>query len=258
MHHAWQDLVTDYNRRAVSSPLDRLVACDALAEVFSHVLRSDYLAGLWRDRLLVHLLWFKRQKAHMPRPAAYRAPSWSWAAVDGGVETMGRDTKAALDKLACAEVVRCEVTLEDAALPFGQVVAGTLVLRTPLMRCVLVHQGAGARGIQLQSAHQARLWNGAGGSDDEREIDVDPRQTGWAYLDSEDDAGVRMTWAAPLVRNEDFMEGLLLALDESADSATSATGKIYRRIGWLYARRKGEILPESDEYDYPSVDVELV
>lgn len=258
VHHAWQDLVTDYSRRAVSCPSDRLVACGALAETFSRVLRSDYLAGLWRDRLLAHLLWFKRENADMPRPATFRAPSWSWASVDGGVETMGRDTKAALDKLACAEVLLCEVTLEDAALPFGQVVAGTLVLRTPLMRCLLVHRGAGARGIRLQSAHQARLWDGGGGSDDKREVEVDPKMSGWAYVDSEDDAGVQRTWAAPLVRNEEFKEGLLLALDESADSATPATGKIYRRIGWLSARKKGDFVQESDWYDYPSVDVELV
>ncbi|KAI0369475.1 hypothetical protein BV20DRAFT_367556 [Pilatotrama ljubarskyi] len=65
-HHAWKDLVADYSRRAVSNASDRLVACGALAEEFQRVLRSDYLAGLWRDSLLAHLLWFKRENAHLP------------------------------------------------------------------------------------------------------------------------------------------------------------------------------------------------
>ncbi|KAI0369473.1 HET-domain-containing protein [Pilatotrama ljubarskyi] len=253
-HHAWQDLVADYSRRAVSNASDRLVACGALAEEFQRVLHSDYLAGLWRDRLLAHLLWFKRENAHLPRPEAYRAPSWSWPAVDGGVETMGRQSKASLHKIACAEVVRCEVVLEDAALPFGQVTAGTLVLRAAMRRCALLDRGPGARFIQLQSPEQARRWAADGLSNSK--IEADSTQSGWVYVDSEEDAGVQEMWAVPLVGNDSFREGLLVTAVNSLSSV--AMDKVYRRIGWFYVSKKGESNMNTrwDEFPLTLIEVE--
>ncbi|KAH9889097.1 heterokaryon incompatibility protein-domain-containing protein [Cubamyces lactineus] len=52
VHEAWRSIVQDYTRRALSEPSDKLVACAGLAEEFARVLRSEYLAGLWRDSLL--------------------------------------------------------------------------------------------------------------------------------------------------------------------------------------------------------------
>lgn len=90
VHEVWLEVVSDYSCRTASIESDKLVACAAIAEQFHRVLRSDYLAGLWRsDALLVHLLW-TTDDPHIPsplhtRPTAYRAPSWSWAAIEGHV-----------------------------------------------------------------------------------------------------------------------------------------------------------------------------
>ncbi|KAI0350134.1 HET-domain-containing protein [Trametes cingulata] len=262
-HHAWQDLIVDYSRRAVSEPSDRLVACGALAEEFQRILRSEYLAGLWRDRLLAHLLWFKREDAHLPRPANYRAPSWSWAAVDGGVETMGRQTKADLDKVACAEVLQCEIALEDAALPFGQVVGGKLVLRAAMRRCTLLSRGLGARFIQLQSLEQAKLWTAqAGDRTVPDEIEPDLTQTGWAYIDSEDDIqGVEEMWAIPLMRGGGSREGLVVSavtLTASTGASPENAGKPYRRLGWSYVAKKGDSDMDNVWLQFPLREIELV
>ncbi|OOO03846.1 Heterokaryon incompatibility [Aspergillus oryzae] len=80
---AWFAALRNYTPRSVSHPADKLIAFAAIAETF-HALCSEtrYLAGLWEDTLLEDLLW-KKPKPPLPRPEAYRAPSWSWASVDG-------------------------------------------------------------------------------------------------------------------------------------------------------------------------------
>jgi hypothetical protein len=44
---------------------------------------ADYLAGIWRESLPEALTW--STQAESSRPKTYRAPSWSWASVDGRV-----------------------------------------------------------------------------------------------------------------------------------------------------------------------------
>ncbi|KAI0629756.1 heterokaryon incompatibility protein-domain-containing protein, partial [Trametes polyzona] len=133
---AWWQTVHSYSGRSTSYPTDRLVACGGVAEEFGRVLHMDYLAGLWRDTLLRDLLWVKNpQTVQRPRPA-YRAPSWSWAALDGLIVLPNTICNAPWDGVdEIAEIVACSVRLEDEALPFGQVTGGSLVLRVPLIRC---------------------------------------------------------------------------------------------------------------------------
>lgn len=143
-HTAWLGVVKDYSRRSASVESDKLVACAAIAEQFHRALRSDYLAGLWRsDTLLTNLLWeADKVESSMlgrrhTRPTVYRAPSWSWASLEGIIQQSSlyimdfEDTQT----VALAKVVQCVVTLEDAALPFGRVTGGTLVLRGALIPC---------------------------------------------------------------------------------------------------------------------------
>ncbi|EIW52296.1 HET-domain-containing protein, partial [Trametes versicolor FP-101664 SS1] len=140
-HTAWLGVVKDYSRRSASVESDKLVACAAIAEQFHRALRSDYLAGLWRsDTLLTNLLWEDDKvessmlgRRHT-RPTVYRAPSWSWASLDGVIQQSNLYTMDFEDTqtVALAKVVECVVTLEDAALPFGRVTGGTLVLRGAL------------------------------------------------------------------------------------------------------------------------------
>ncbi|KAI0334691.1 HET-domain-containing protein [Cubamyces sp. BRFM 1775] len=134
VHQAWCSVVQDYTHRGLSEPSDKLVACAGLAEEFARFLQSEYLAGLWRDSLFDDLLWVRssREPLRLPRPL-YRAPTWSWASVDGEVTWLEGDPSDGLEVLA--NVVGCTVTLQHKTLPFGQVVDGSLVLRAKLYPC---------------------------------------------------------------------------------------------------------------------------
>ncbi|KAI0630043.1 heterokaryon incompatibility protein-domain-containing protein, partial [Trametes polyzona] len=139
LRYTWWEFVQAYSRRSLSYPSDKLVAFAGLAEEFhqqkvTRLTGADYLAGLWRDTLLRDLLWFV-DHAFKPfpstRPRQYRAPSWSWAAVDGAIVQLFVSEHS--NDRPTAEVVECVTTLEDERLPFGEVCSGHLVLRAPLM-----------------------------------------------------------------------------------------------------------------------------
>lgn len=140
VHGRWTHVVLKYSSLTLGQASDKLVACGALAEAFHRVLGCDYLAGLWRYTLLQDLLWRKRNgDGH--RPVEYRAPSWSWAAIDGGVwfeqfdASSPPQTLHGLGVVFGAQVMRCHVTLKDPELPFGEVTGGSLVLRAKLIPC---------------------------------------------------------------------------------------------------------------------------
>lgn len=143
---AWLEVVEDYSGRSATLESDKLVACAAVAQQFARVLGCDYLAGLWRsDALLNDLLWqsYRRETSDggPRRPAAYRAPSWSWAAAEGvyydSYWTPYTPTDLRPGDIALAEIIpsRCEVTLKDPSLLFGEVTGGTLVLRGTAIPC---------------------------------------------------------------------------------------------------------------------------
>ncbi|KAI0350133.1 HET-domain-containing protein [Trametes cingulata] len=246
---AWQEVVADYTQRSISVSSDKLVACGGIAEEFARVLRSDYLAGLWRDTLLGDLLWSKRAGSDLPRPTTYRAPSWSWAAVDGRVEAGARDVRCH-EGTAVASVIRCEVTLKHAVLPYGEVAAASLLLRTPLIRCAWNVEEPNYL-LRLPSAEEIRSHTSSLSNEDE----VDVERIGIGYLDSEDDKGVQDVWVAPIHWNDVLMAGLVL---ERVDSHTGSERgrKAYRRIGMYNTHAAAG--PTAWVRELPLLEIEVV
>ncbi|KAL1946169.1 hypothetical protein VTO73DRAFT_15296 [Trametes versicolor] len=218
MHTAWVEVVGNYSRRTASIESDKLVACAAVAEQFHRVLRSDYLAGLWRSAaFFTDLLWETPRETyptHRPRhtrPTAYRAPSWSWAAIDGVVGQSGYTPKIEdprVRTIALAEIVECGVTLEDDELPFGRVIGGTLVLRGTLIPCQCVVRVPGTTyglcRFTLPSFERLRRWqlgldySSCGGEDDaEIESTEAEYQRAVVMLDCDDDDTSGGMWVVP-------------------------------------------------------------
>jgi hypothetical protein len=79
-------IVRPFTCRKLSRATDILPAISAVAEKFQAVLGDDYLAGLWKADLKRGLLWRKQYSSIAHPIAEYRAPSWSWASVEGPVE----------------------------------------------------------------------------------------------------------------------------------------------------------------------------
>lgn len=83
----WFQLIEDYSSRHLTKETDRLPALVGLAVDFAqthHYDHYEYLAGLWSSHLPSALLW--NATASQPRRSqVYRAPSWSWASLEGAI-----------------------------------------------------------------------------------------------------------------------------------------------------------------------------
>ena len=80
-----------YTRSVLTKPEDKLIMEFCLAKKMQPYIGDQYLAGLWRDSLASQLRWnISEDKQFDGQPFAraktYRAPSWSWAAVDAVID----------------------------------------------------------------------------------------------------------------------------------------------------------------------------
>ncbi|KAF5632688.1 hypothetical protein F52700_6224 [Fusarium sp. NRRL 52700] len=85
----WEQIVHEYTSRQLTNAADKLPALSGLAQQRKQVRGGVYLAGLWKDSLIHDLCWYHVSDYNVAtsggvghRPQHYRAPSWSWAAVD--------------------------------------------------------------------------------------------------------------------------------------------------------------------------------
>lgn len=84
----WSNTVTAYTRCHLTYGTDKLIALSGVVKQFQDLLQDEYLAGIWKRHLPYHLLWFKERPSLTQRATDsqnYRAPSWSWASVDGEI-----------------------------------------------------------------------------------------------------------------------------------------------------------------------------
>ncbi|KAF3810973.1 hypothetical protein GCG54_00003152, partial [Colletotrichum gloeosporioides] len=83
--NTWVRLVGRYSRCDLTRPSDKLAAFAGVAKLFLRASGDTYLAGIWKSRILHELTWVVVPP--QARPACgYRAPSWSWASVDGPID----------------------------------------------------------------------------------------------------------------------------------------------------------------------------
>jgi hypothetical protein len=127
----WIRLVSVYSERSSSLYRDKLNAISAVAQGFSPLLGPEYFAGLWQFSILGQLTWVPRcswsSEAMNTRPEVYRAPSWSWASVDGPLDY---DTSPSLELyLYRCDFIGCQIKPKSADNPFGEVLAGSLKLK---------------------------------------------------------------------------------------------------------------------------------
>jgi hypothetical protein len=75
---------SDYSARRLTMPSDKLPAVSGLAHQVQEMVGSSYHAGLWADSIAYGLQWQRR--GLLQKPERWRAPSWSWASLDGPVK----------------------------------------------------------------------------------------------------------------------------------------------------------------------------
>ncbi|KAI1047594.1 hypothetical protein LB505_012707 [Fusarium chuoi] len=142
----WEQVVHEYTSRQLTNPADKLPALSGLAQQRKRYRGGVYLAGLWQDSLLHDLCWYHVKNYNVAtsggvghRPPNYRAPSWSWAAVDTdsgchwwwlGIISLHRISPAGKPKQACVILdVSCEPATTDLT---GEVRSGFLDIKTSL------------------------------------------------------------------------------------------------------------------------------
>ena len=136
----WYSLVEEYTNRKLSCTADKLSALSGLAQKFAQVTDGVYLAGLWKSDLRRGIMWKPKFREHMTRPSTYRAPSWSWAALDGAVE-WGQYFRY-LDHDDTFEIRTAEITLSNVHTT-GRVIGGRLVISGRLLPVIQIMQKPG-------------------------------------------------------------------------------------------------------------------
>ncbi|KAH8676392.1 heterokaryon incompatibility protein-domain-containing protein [Tricladium varicosporioides] len=127
-HWNWMRLLDVYSQRALTKDFDKLPALSGLASEFAKRTGDQYLAGLWRQFLPVGLLWEVKDTAIAQR-IPNRAPSWSWASIDG---RLGISRTPLRNIKQLAEVIDASVTplgLDK----YGRVATGKIQLRTKVI-----------------------------------------------------------------------------------------------------------------------------
>ena len=83
VHRRWHKAVEQYSLLLLSREHDILPAISGIAKRLQLVTGSAYLAGLWRDNLILDLCWSTGpDKSNRTRRATqYRAPTFSWASI---------------------------------------------------------------------------------------------------------------------------------------------------------------------------------
>ena len=88
---SWRAMIESYTNCTLTEEQDKLIAIQGLVNIYKSFRDDDYLAGLWQTQLPSGLMWTTRnglQANGEPayRPKTYRAPTWSWASVEGTIE----------------------------------------------------------------------------------------------------------------------------------------------------------------------------
>jgi hypothetical protein len=134
---AWHNCVDEFSGRDLSVSSDKLPAMTPIAKIIDDGNMGDYLAGVWSKTIAFGLAWGRSYALLKPSPT-YRAPSWSWASVDGPTsstatswpETMMQDhakDRTWLNKYE-PELISHHMMLADPAFPYGGVLEGSHII----------------------------------------------------------------------------------------------------------------------------------
>jgi Heterokaryon incompatibility protein (HET) len=222
----WQVIVSTYSRCKLTRESDKLAALLGIVDLLRRAYLDDNIAGIWRGHLPAALLW-RRQlgmdlrpqyAGHNPRRSS-RAPSWSWASIDGGVwaDTLSDLRGCSYELLSVVKAAESSTNIENDRL----VVTGFVRLRSPT---ISVHY--------VEDYDDSRMWNcdlviGAVQVRAVAMLDT-PMET----PDFPATCGLVRYWqydALPEVMGKQAIEGLLLQPTKGQDNQ-------YTRIGYCQIR----------------------
>ncbi|KAF2647052.1 putative isomerase YbhE, partial [Lophiostoma macrostomum CBS 122681] len=87
----WNMLIYRYTQSSLSKSSDKLPALSGVVNYLRDIFPGEYHAGIWQDSIHLYLTWYcvgQYGPDFRPRPAEYRAPTWSWASTDNPVKVL--------------------------------------------------------------------------------------------------------------------------------------------------------------------------
>lgn len=158
----WRRMLKDYAQRAISRRADLLPALSGFAAHMQKMHGAEYLAGLWRDRLIEDLCWTVQGVKHLyyealpVRVEEAGVPSWSWVSVQSPTSYPVIDEQGTF--VSHCEVIHGRTNLVGSQWNrFGQVSEGELVLRGPVRKAKLKLYGRGSNTIEFGLGADSKL-----------------------------------------------------------------------------------------------------
>lgn len=138
-HQDWRALVEEYSDRSLTHKTDKLSAISGLAKMMAEATTANaaasYRAGLWMSEFVSNLTWRVEPLGESQGTDPWRAPSWSWASVDGSVR-YGFDKVLSTWKYEPKQIMACKV--EEVACdtllpsdPTGSITEAYAILTAP-------------------------------------------------------------------------------------------------------------------------------
>ena len=223
----WLRIVTSYSARKSTLPSDKLPALSALAVSYAPIFGPEYLAGIWAKSAAQQLCWRSPDsRRFFRRPAQYRAPSWSWAALDGPVyfpSFLQAHNASVCVPYHLFEIVEWEIHPKNPKLPYGEVTAGKLTVTTVLRHATFNPSSSPAirfNFVPNLDIHDEEAFPSLN--------DAAERQTGQGSSDTAEDSFTRPVRCLAMYRNnepESLQIGGLMLVESSGHSG------LFRRIG---------------------------
>ena len=248
----WEATIQVYSTGLLTRPEDKLPALSGAAKEMRHALNDEYLAGLWKSELLPQLLWSIKMQTTSAKVMKYRAPSWSWACVEGEVEYESCGFMQKLDQ-AIAEVVEAAVLPADVD-DTGSVIGGHILIKG------LLHEAfPGSKNHEWVIRNSRRAvnvkWDFRIGSEEGQKIlpfeQTVPSQSYWdsrEILEEEAKTYLKQVYLLPLVTQQDMAKGLVLIPCNGLKGHFTRIGS-YKHIGFF------DIMP-SDSNKLPKRDLD--
>ena len=177
----WYQLLSLYTQCSLTNINDKLPAMSGLASLLAKVTSDQYCAGIWLNDFTRGLLWTRlaprrRDNGSLDLRIAepYRAPSFSWASVDGSLTWSPYCDRKEFENLALLKDYQCNVIGDN---PFGRVLSCHLRLEAPISVITEIHQNrwGGALRINIKGIE----YSGHGGLDQaDNEIPADGKLKG--------------------------------------------------------------------------------
>ncbi|KAJ5125436.1 hypothetical protein N7526_007613 [Penicillium atrosanguineum] len=127
----WTQNVNALSWGKFEDPSDKLPVIGRIALVMNDGTLGDYLAGIWSNHVVSGLSWGRMFSLLTPTPE-YRAPTWSWASVDGPVtidNVQADDTPVSLwAQTYQPELVSHHIELADPSNLYGRILEGSHII----------------------------------------------------------------------------------------------------------------------------------